>query len=69
VTARRGRIIKRLGDGLLASFLTARDAVEAALDARHSVSQVDVNGYAPRLRAGVHFGRPRRLGGDLLAMT
>jgi adenylate cyclase len=68
ILAQRGRIVKRLGDGLLASFLTVQDAVEAALDAHESVAQVEVNGYTPRMRAGVHYGRPRRLGGDLLGV-
>src|SRR5690242_9315567 len=34
VLAHEGRIVKRLGDGVMASFLNAQDAVEAALDAQ-----------------------------------
>jgi adenylate cyclase len=64
----RGRIVKRLGDGLMASFLTVQDAVEAGLVAHELVAGVNVNGYTPRMRAGVHYGRPRRLGGDLLGV-
>ncbi len=64
----RGRIVKRLGDGLMASFLTVQDAVEAGLVANELVAGVNVNGYTPRMRAGVHYGRPRRLGGDLLGV-
>jgi class 3 adenylate cyclase len=29
---------------------------------------VDVNGYQPKMRAGVHWGRPRHLGGDYLGV-
>jgi adenylate cyclase len=64
----RGRIVKRLGDGLMASFLTVQDAVEAGLVAHELVAGVNVNGYTPRMRAGVHYGRPRLLGGDLLGV-
>jgi adenylate cyclase len=68
IAAYRGQIVKRLGDGVMASFLTVQDAVDAALDAHEMVAEVDVNGYTPRMRAGVHYGRPRRLGGDLLGV-
>jgi adenylate cyclase len=63
-----GRIIKRLGDGVMATFLTAADAVEAALEAHTAVGEIDIDGYHPRLRAGVHWGSPRRLGGDYLGV-
>lgn len=29
---------------------------------------LDIGGYSPRLRAGVHWGSPRRLGGDYLGV-
>lgn len=63
-----GRIVKRLGDGLMATFLSAEEAVEAALDAQDAVRDIRVDGYVPRMRAGVHWGRPRRLGGDYLGV-
>ncbi|HWD86165.1 MAG TPA: adenylate/guanylate cyclase domain-containing protein [Solirubrobacteraceae bacterium] len=63
---RGGRIHKRLGDGLLATFIDASDAVAAALEAQGALAKVDVDGYRPQMRAGVHWGRPRRLGGDYL---
>jgi adenylate cyclase len=68
VLAREGRIVKRLGDGLMASFLSSQAAVEAALDAHDALEGVEVDGYRPRMRAGVHWGRPRRLGGDYLGV-
>ena len=63
-----GRIVKRLGDGLMATFLSAEEAVEAALDAQDAVRMLRVDGYSPRMRAGVHWGRPRKLGGDYLGV-
>nr|MBA2347722.1 adenylate/guanylate cyclase domain-containing protein [Solirubrobacterales bacterium] len=68
VSARRGRVVKRLGDGLMASFLDPEHAVEAALDAQYAVATVEVAGHRPRLRAGAHLGRPRRIGGDYLGI-
>jgi adenylate cyclase len=65
---RGGRIVKRLGDGLMAVFFTAQEAVDAALDAQEALAAVSVNGYRPRMRAGVHWGRPRKLGGDYLGV-
>jgi adenylate cyclase len=60
----RGQIVKRLGDGVMATFLTVQDGVEAALDVHAALDELDVDGYRPRMRAGIHWGRPRRLGGE-----
>jgi adenylate cyclase len=68
VLAHRGRIVKRLGDGLMATFLSAQEAVEAALDAQAAMSEIDIEGYRPKMRAGIHWGSPRRLGGDYLGV-
>ncbi len=68
VLDRQGRIVKRLGDGLMATFLDARAAVDAALDAQAAVAAIELDGYRPRMRAGVHWGRPRKLGGDYLGV-
>lgn len=63
-----GVIVKRLGDGLMAVFTTVEQAVEAALDGHDALEDVCVDGYRPRMRTGVHAGRPRRLGGDYLGV-
>ena len=63
-----GRIVKRLGDGLMATFLSAQDAVDAALDAQDALGAVRVQNYRPRMRAGVRLGRPRKIGGDYLGV-
>jgi adenylate cyclase len=61
-----GRVVKRLGDGHMAVFGSARAGVDAALDVQEELVSVSVAGHQPRLRAGLHLGRPRQLGGDYL---
>lgn len=68
VMAGGGRIVKRLGDGIMATFLTAQAALDAALAAQEAVCNINVEGYTPQMRAGVHWGRPRKLGGDYLGV-
>ncbi len=60
VRAEGGRVVKRLGDGVMAAFEDPAAAVRAACAASSEVGGF----YEPGLRAGVHVGRPRRLGGD-----
>jgi adenylate cyclase len=62
--SRGGQIVKRLGDGLMVVFEEPGQAVEAAHAAARALDAVEIDGHRPRLRAGVHAGRPRRLGGD-----
>ena len=66
VTERGGTVVKRLGDGLMAAFDDPAAAVEAALDACEATGKVDLDGYRPEMRAGIHVGHPRRIGGDYL---
>jgi class 3 adenylate cyclase len=68
ITSNDGRIVKRLGDGVMATFLSGESAVTAALDAHDAVNGIEVDGYSPRMRAGIHWGRPRKLGGDYLGV-
>lgn len=68
IAANGGRVVKRLGDGLMAVFVTPEEAVAAAVGAQVLINGVDVDGYRPQLRAGVHVGTPRRLGGDFLGV-
>ena len=63
-----GSLVKRLGDGSMSVFAGAEDAVNAALDTHGAIAGIAVDGYAPTLRAGVHVGRPRRVGGDYLGI-
>jgi adenylate cyclase len=56
--------VKRMGDGMMAVFGDSREALDALLDARTRLADVKADGYDPRFRAGVHVGKPRKLGGD-----
>jgi adenylate cyclase len=68
VVSRRGEVVKRLGDGMMAVFSDADAAVAAVLDARERLDGVEVAGYRPRMRAGIHVGTPRRLADDYLGV-
>jgi adenylate cyclase len=59
-----GRIVKRLGDGVMAVFPDAASAVEAAFATRADLDWIEVAGHRPRMRFGIHTGMPRGLGGD-----
>jgi adenylate cyclase len=62
--SRGGEIVKRLGDGLMVVFDDPVRAVEAAHASARALEGVQVDGHCPQLRAGLHVGRPRRIGGD-----
>jgi adenylate cyclase len=62
----QGRLVKRLGDGHMAVFASAESGVRAALSIQDGLTDVEVAGHRPRLRAGLHCGQPRKLGGDYL---
>jgi len=64
IKQRDGLIVKRLGDGVMAVFDDAAPAVDAALEASRAVGEIQLDGYSPQLRAGIHFGKPRKLGSD-----
>lgn len=68
VRHRGGRVVKSLGDGVMAVFLDGADAIEAAHEAGVAVSAITVDGYRPALRAGLHTGTPRRDGDDYLGV-
>jgi adenylate cyclase len=56
ILRRRGRIAKRLGDGVMATFLTAPEAFEAALQARAAVGGDRHRWLPAAAAAGVHWG-------------
>ncbi len=68
IVERSGEVVKRLGDGLMAVFRDAPSAVEAAFEARERAASIEVESYRPRLRTGIHLGRPRKIGGDYLGV-
>ena len=63
-----GQIVKRMGDGMMAVFVDPVTAVRAAVAALEAVKTVEVEGYTPRMRAGIHTGRPQRIGSDWLGV-
>ena len=63
-----GHIVKRLGDGIMAVFRNPTVAVGAVLAAWEAVKNVEVEGYTPRMRVGIHTGRPQRLAADWLGV-
>ncbi|HTQ22492.1 MAG TPA: adenylate/guanylate cyclase domain-containing protein [Mycobacterium sp.] len=63
-----GHIVKRMGDGIMAVFRNPLVAVRAVFAADEAIRSVEVNGYTPRMRVGIHTGRPQRLGADWLGI-
>ena len=68
VSGNHGAVVKRLGDGAMAVFSDADQAVSAALDAQKEIAKINVDGYQPSQRAGVHRGTPRKVKGDFLGV-
>jgi adenylate cyclase len=68
ISSNKGAIVKRLGDGAMAVFGDAEQAVRAGLESQSSVSKIEVAGYRPKQRAGVHRGKPRKVKGDFLGV-
>jgi adenylate cyclase len=64
ISSHRGEVVKRLGDGLMGAFWDGGSAVEAAFVAQTEMARIEIDGYRPLLRTGIHLGRPRKLGGD-----
>ena len=63
-----GQIVKRMGDGAMAVFRDPASAVGAVLTALDAVKNVEVGGFTPVMRAGIHTGRPQRIGSDWLGV-
>jgi adenylate cyclase len=52
-----GVVVKRLGDGVMVAFDSVDHAADAVFDLRQRLESVDVDGYRPRMRSGLHCGR------------
>jgi class 3 adenylate cyclase len=63
-----GHIVKRMGDGLMAVFRDPTVAARAVLAAKEELKSVEVAGYTPRMRVGIHTGRPQRMAADWLGV-
>lgn len=64
VKSHGGRVVKRLGDGMMAVFKSADEALAALTEGRERLGEVEADGYEPRIRAGLHVGKPRKVGKD-----
>ncbi|MFA5709485.1 MAG: adenylate/guanylate cyclase domain-containing protein [Mycolicibacterium sp.] len=65
---RGGHIVKRMGDGSMAVFRSPTVAIAAAVNACEALKSVEVQGYTPKMRIGIHTGRPHRIGSDWLGV-
>jgi class 3 adenylate cyclase len=63
-----GQVVKRLGDGLMAVFDDPAIAIGAALEGRAGLKSIEVEGYTPVVRVGIHTGRPQKIGSDWLGV-
>lgn len=63
-----GHIVKRMGDGSMAVFRDPVTALCAMIEALDALNSVEVEGYRPKMRAGIHTGRPQRIGADWLGV-
>jgi class 3 adenylate cyclase len=63
-----GQVVKRMGDGIMAVFPDAISAIRAVRTASSALKLVEVKGYTPAMRVGIHTGRPQRIGSDWLGV-
>lgn len=63
-----GDVVKRLGDGMMATFAEPGEALDAVFEAQRRLAWVEAPGYRPRIRAGIHVGYPQRIGDDYLGV-
>jgi class 3 adenylate cyclase len=65
VTGHNGHVVKTTGDGVHAAFATARDAVDAAVDAQRALGSVEFGAIGElRVRMGLHTGTSEARDGD-----
>jgi class 3 adenylate cyclase len=70
VTRRGGTVVKHTGDGMLAVFESAGDAVEAAVDVQIALAAAEWPGSSPlRVRIGLHSGPAQDRDGDWFGPT
>ena len=50
------------------AFLTRSTAIAAVIIASEALKTVEVDGYTPTMRVGIHTGRPQRIGSDWLGV-
>src|SRR5687768_14097516 len=65
VKARRGRVVKTMGDGLLAEFRSVVDCLECALDVQKAITAEKPGPEALKYRLAIDVGEIIREGGDI----
>lgn len=63
-----GYVVKTLGDGTMAVFVDATQAVAAAHECGEAVTAITVAGHRPALRAGLHTGEPKAVDDDFVGV-
>ncbi|AIC72240.1 adenylate cyclase [Mycobacteroides abscessus subsp. massiliense str. GO 06] len=63
-----GQVVKRMGDGIMAVFDDPVTALRAIIPARDALKNVEIQGYTPVMRIGIHTGTPQRIGSDWLGV-
>ncbi len=63
-----GQVVKRMGDGIMAVFDDPVTALRAIIPAREALKNVEIQGYTPVMRIGIHTGTPQRIGSDWLGV-
>jgi predicted ATPase/class 3 adenylate cyclase len=69
VTARAGHVVKHTGDGLMAVFAGAADAITAAVEAQRALSHADWGPLKLVVRVAVHSGEADERDGDYFGPT
>ena len=67
--AHAGHVVKHTGDGLMAVFAGAADAIAAAVDAQRALQQADWGAVALVVRMGIHSGEAEERDGDYFGST
>jgi adenylate cyclase len=65
----RGRVVKSLGDGIMAAFPDPAGAAEAAVGILEDLREEHTGNGRLRLRIGIDTGQPRRRGDDFVGHT
>jgi len=63
-----GQVVKRMGDGIMACLPDPVTAIAAVMVVSDALKAVEIEGYTPVMRIGIHTGRPQRIGSDWLGV-
>jgi class 3 adenylate cyclase len=63
-----GQVVKRMGDGIMAVLPDPVTAITAVQTAQRALKNVEIEGYTPTMRVGIHTGQPHRIGSDWLGI-